>query len=216
MPVRVLLGTSNPAKVNRFCSLLAGYDVEFVTLRQLNITAEPAETGTTPAENARCKAEFYGRYFDRVLCNDSGLYFLHLPMEDARQPGLNIRSPQGVRLDDEAMIAYYAALVHGMGGRVPAAYFDGMAVYNNGTVTHWADTPQTVRHSAFTMVDAPSPRRYPGWPLDSISVNRAGRYFVDEDLDLAQQTDGEQILLGEYRRHLIEYLVGALGLTERT
>ena len=33
--MRILLGTTNPSKVKRFSDLLKGYDVEFVTLKDL-------------------------------------------------------------------------------------------------------------------------------------------------------------------------------------
>lgn len=42
---RVLLGTTNPSKVNRFSHLLAGNDIEFITLRDLEIVDEPNEMG---------------------------------------------------------------------------------------------------------------------------------------------------------------------------
>ena len=126
----VLLGTTNPSKVRMFERWLEGEDVRFLTLKQVSIPGEPAETGATPGENARQKAEYYGRYADYVICNDSGLYLAGLPMEDARQPGLHIRTPGGAahRLDDEEMIAYYAGLAHSLGGRVRACYVSGFAV----------------------------------------------------------------------------------------
>ena len=73
--MKILLGTTNPSKVKRFSDLLKGCDVEFVTLKDLAITAEPEENGATPEENAILKAKFYGQYFDVVICNDTGLYF---------------------------------------------------------------------------------------------------------------------------------------------
>ena len=84
--MRILLGTTNPSKVKRFSDLLKGYDVEFVTLKDLAITDEPEENGTTLEENAIAKAKFYGQYFDVVICNDSGLYFEELTLNDVRQP----------------------------------------------------------------------------------------------------------------------------------
>ena len=84
----ILIGTTNPSKVGRFAELLSEYAVRFYTLKDLDITEEPEETGSTPEENARQKALFYGQYFDAVICNDSGLYIKELPLEDPRQPGL--------------------------------------------------------------------------------------------------------------------------------
>ena len=120
MSVPVLIGTTNPAKVKRFERLLDGKDVEILTPPMLHISGEPEETGCSPEENARIKARFYGRYCDRVIGNDSGLYFLNLPEGDPRQPGLHVRSPQGARLNDDEMIAYYSALAASLGGRLQA------------------------------------------------------------------------------------------------
>ena len=118
-----------------FKSLLKGYDVEFVTLKDLAITDEPEENGTTPEENAIAKAKFYGQYFEVVICNDSGLYFEELALDDVRQPGLNVRTPMQMdRLSDEEMI--------------------GKA----------------------------SSKRFEGWPLDSLSMNKeTGKYFGEAE-----------------------------------
>ena len=70
--MKVLLGTTNPSKVVRFKKLLDGYDVEFITLNDLDITSEPNEIGLNPKENAIIKAKYYSKYFDYVICNDSG------------------------------------------------------------------------------------------------------------------------------------------------
>ena len=56
--MRVLLGTTNPSKVKRFSDLLKGYDIEFITLRDIEVIEEPKEMGNTPEENAIMKAEF--------------------------------------------------------------------------------------------------------------------------------------------------------------
>ena len=50
--MKVLLGTTNSSKVKRFSDLLKGYDIEFVTLNDIEITEEPEEKGTSPEENA--------------------------------------------------------------------------------------------------------------------------------------------------------------------
>ena len=55
--MRILLGTTNPSKVKRFSDLLKGYDVEFVTLKDLAITDEPEENGTTPIRSLLIRLE---------------------------------------------------------------------------------------------------------------------------------------------------------------
>ena len=211
--MQVLVGTTNPSKVRRFQDLLHDYDVEFLTLKDKNIVQSPLETGSTPEENARIKARFYGNFFDVVLCNDSGLYFDALPLSDPRQPGLQIRTPQGrERLDDEAMIAYYADLVRSLGGRVLAYYLDGIAVYYKGVLTSFMESRESARGSAFYMVDTPSPQRHIGWPLDSLSLNRTTLAYFTEQGNLQYDDAEEASRLGRYRERLTRFLVQALHI----
>lgn len=208
--MKVLIGTTNPAKVTRFAEFLPDSGIEFVTLKDLGITAEPEEAGSTPEENARIKAAFYGQFCDRVICNDSGLYFDGIPMGDARQPGLNIRTPQGKRLDDEEMISYYSARIHELGGRILAYYLDGIAVYREGRIESYLD--EQGKLAAFYMVETPSSNRHPGWPLDSLSVNRnTMTYFVDHGNNIYDCVE-ERIMVGEYRQRVVAFLKRALGI----
>lgn len=210
--MEVLLGTTNPAKVSRFAEFLPDSGITFLTLKDLGITREPDEVGASPEENARIKAAFYSQFCDRVICNDSGLYFDALPMEDPRQPGLHIRAPQGRRLDDEEMIAHYAALVHSLGGRALAYYLDGIAVYCRGRIRSYLD--ERGKLAAFYMVDTPSSNRHPGWPLDSLSVNRnTMTYFVDHGNNIYDKVE-EHIMVGEYRQRVISFLKQALELDQ--
>ena len=210
--MKVLIGTTNPSKVRRFEEFLDGFGVEFYTLKDLEIQDEPEEMGNTPEENAILKAKFYGQYFDYVICNDSGLYFDELPLDDSRQPGLNIRTPKGVRLNDEEMIAYYGELVHSLGGKVLAYYLDGIAVYNKGEIYSFMEGRESAKLSGFYMVDKPSDKRHEGWPLDSLSLNRnTMMYFVDKGNNVYDKVE-ENIMIGEYRQRLIEFLKEALEL----
>lgn len=213
--MRVLLGTTNPSKAARFKNLLRDYAITFFTLKDLNIADEPEEYGQTPEENAVIKAKFYGQYFDKVICNDSGLYFRDIPLDDPRQPGLHIKSPNGVLLsDDEAMIGYYTELVKSLGGRVSAFYLDGLAVRNGGTVYSFTDADNAYACGCFDLVDTPSEKRRAGWPLDSISINKnTGAYFVDGGNN-QYDTDNENIMVGEYRHRLTDFLVKSLMLNE--
>ena len=180
--MRVLLGTTNPSKVGYFAKVLEGTEISFVTLRDLCVDAEPEETGASPQENAAIKARFYAQYAPDgvVICADSGLYLDELPLDDPRQPGLHIRTPQGgKRLDDDEMIAYYAQLVHSLGGKVRAYYMDAMALSIGGQLHDFVATREEVQDWAFDMVDVPCVWRREGWPLDSLSLEKDGRYFLD-------------------------------------
>lgn len=208
--MKVLIGTTNPAKVKRFSEFLPDCGIEFLTLSDLQITEEPEENGSGPEENARIKAAFYGKYCDRVICNDSGLYLDCIPLDDPRQPGLNIRTPQGMRLDDEEMIDYYSALINSLGGKTLAYYLDGIAVYREGVIQSFLD--ERGKHASFYMVDTPSTNRHPGWPLDSLSLNKnTMTYFVDHRNNLYDTVE-DHVMIGRYRQRVVEFLKRALEL----
>ena len=208
--MRVLLGTTNPSKVKRFSDLLKGYDIEFITLRDIEVIEEPKEMGNTPEENAIMKAEFYGQYFDVVICNDSGLYFKELDLEDSRQPGLNIRTPMNMnRLSDEEMIAYYSKLIAKLGGKVTAYYLDGIAVYNHGVISSFMDNMTAQKNGLFYMIDKASSKRFEGWPLDSLSINKEnGKYFVDGSIEESK----ENIIKDQYQKSVVDFLIKSLHI----
>ena len=208
--MNVLLGTTNPSKVKRFSDLLKGHDIEFITLRDINITEEPREMGNTPEENAIIKAEFYGQYFDVVICNDSGLYFEELDFGDLRQPGLNIRTPMNrKRLSDEEMIAYYSKLIADLGGKVTAYYLDGIAVYNHGIISSFMDNVAALESGTFYMIDKASAKRFAGWPLDSLSINKEnGKYFVDGSIEESK----ENIIKDRYEKKIVDFLIKSLHI----
>lgn len=206
--MKVLIGTTNVSKRERFSALLADKKVEIVSPEQCNIKDEPEESGKTPEENARLKAAFYGQHFDIVICNDSGLYFKELPIDDPRQPGLNIRTPMGKkRLSDEEMISYYTGLIRTLGGKVEAFYLDGVAVLCSKQIYTFMDQESALQKS-FYMVDTPSEKRREGWPLDSLSISKkTGRYFVDR-----RDSESDNIVTDEYRNRLRAFLCNALNL----
>ena len=206
--MKILIGSTNLSKRERFKALLVDKDVEILTPEECRITDEPEESGKTPEENARIKAVFYGQYYDNVICNDSGLYFMELPTEDPRQPGLKIRTPMGKqRLSDEEMIRYYTELIRTLGGKVEAYYLDGVAVFHEKKIYSYMD-PEYAQWKSFYMVDKASPKRHAGWPLDSLSIDKkTGRLFVDR-----RDFQTDNIVTDEYRTRLKDFLCRSLGL----
>lgn len=209
--MKVLLGTTNPSKVNNFSNLLKDCEIEFITLKDIDIASEPEENGKTPEENAILKAKFYGQYFDTVICNDCGLYFEELSLDDCRQPGLNVRTPMKMqRLSDEQMIEYYSKLIKELGGRVSAFYLDGIAVYNHGEIYSFMDK-ENARKTGFDMIDKAASKYFPGWPLNSLSINRETRkYFVDEK----DANSKENIFAKQYKKQIVNFLKKALNIAE--
>lgn len=209
----VLIGTSNPSKFDRFKSMLGEYDACFIGPAELGINTSPDENGKTPEENARIKASFFGRYHDLVIGNDSGLYFREFSLDDPRQPGLHVRSPYGVRLNDDQMIEYYIGLARSMGGKLTGYYLDACAVWNAGRLTSFMKIGKNIDCGVFYMIDKPSALRHVGWPLDSLSLNRhSGKYFVD-DGNSAENTEEENRIMEEYYNSLVAFLADSLGLS---
>ena len=74
MSVRLVLATSNRNKVREIEGMLAGADVELITLDRWPGLPAPDETGATFEENARLKALYYaGATGELVVAEDSGL-----------------------------------------------------------------------------------------------------------------------------------------------
>jgi len=72
--LRLLLATTNKGKANEYRSLLAGLDIDLVTLDQAGIDQQAEENYPTFEDNARSKAGFYAALSGLVtLADDSGL-----------------------------------------------------------------------------------------------------------------------------------------------
>ena len=71
---RLLVATGNPGKLREYKGLLQDAPYELVSLRDVGISDEVEETGTTFAENAWLKASGYAALSDMLtLADDSGL-----------------------------------------------------------------------------------------------------------------------------------------------
>src|SRR5512139_627608 len=72
--MRLLIATTNPGKVGEYQHLLNGLAYELVSLSDVGIIQEVAETGATYEENALLKAREYAAFSGLLtLADDSGL-----------------------------------------------------------------------------------------------------------------------------------------------
>jgi XTP/dITP diphosphohydrolase len=72
--MRLLIATHNRGKLREYQALLAALPFELVTLDDVGVRDDVAETGATFVENARRKAETYSRASSLLtLADDSGL-----------------------------------------------------------------------------------------------------------------------------------------------
>lgn len=178
LPV-VVYGTRNPAKAIYMKETLRGIPLLLTDLCDSSDGVTDAEeNGQTPMENAEHKAVHYWKQLRRpVFSIDSAMCFRGVSPED--QPGVHVRRRNGHRMDDEEMIAYYAALANKYGGRLEAYYHNALCLVLDDAhvLRHDEDALNTM---PFLLVDQPHARRQNGFPIDSLSVDiRTGAYFYD-------------------------------------
>ncbi len=74
MAEKLLIATRNPGKVAEYAEILSDLGYRLVSLKDVGITSEVAETGNTYAENALLKARRYATASGLItLADDSGL-----------------------------------------------------------------------------------------------------------------------------------------------
>lgn len=175
--MQLLYATSNPAKYTAMRDALRPLGISLLSLKDMRQVPVAPEEGNTPLENARQKAYFYYEQYEIPLFScDSGLYLEGLPAE--LQPGLHVRSPRGVYLDDQGMLDYYGGLA--------ARYGDITARYRNAVCLvldreHISESmDDSLASKRFLLTAKPHAIRRPGFPLDSISRElETGEYYYD-------------------------------------
>ncbi|MCR2820597.1 XTP/dITP diphosphatase [Lederbergia panacisoli] len=101
MKRQVLIATKNRGKAREFEALFSAFDVEILTLLDLNDSPDVDETGSTFEENATIKAEAISNMTGKiVIADDSGLVIDEL---DGR-PGIFSARYAGEDKNDEANI----------------------------------------------------------------------------------------------------------------
>ena len=64
---QLVLGTGNKKKRDELENLLGGISIELKSLKDFDSVEEPEETGSTFAENALIKAQYYASQFNLSL-----------------------------------------------------------------------------------------------------------------------------------------------------
>lgn len=178
--IKLLYGTGNPAKLASMRRGLAGQNVEILGFADMP-SPPPAveETGSSPLENARIKAQSYFEFYGvPVFSCDSGLYFDGVP--DGEQPGIHVRTVNGRYLSDEEMIAHYSSLARRYNNPV-GRYLNAICLVLDRERIYSSMDESLATHP-FILTSVPHPTRKEGFPLDSLSVDIAtGKYYYDMD-----------------------------------
>lgn len=193
---KVLFATENESKVRRFKEKLLKNDIEIITINDIGKKVDVIENGNNAIENALIKARAYADIIDfPVFAMDDNLYIDKIP--DDKQPGMYVRRVNGKRLSDDEMIEYYSNLAHEYGddGKLSCKWIYGIAVINNGVEYEY-----TWSNSDFYMIDKASDKINPGYPLNSISINKKlNKYFTDMTLE-------DKKSVKEDESHVIDFL----------
>ena len=205
--MKLLFGTGNPAKLSVMQQRLASLDIELIGLQDLKekgmVIPNVPEDGITPLENARQKAMAYFEAFHTpVFSCDSGLYFDGVPEEI--QPGVHVRTVNGVSLSDEQMIKYYSGLAKKY-GPLTARYKNAICFVKDETHIYEA-MDASMASEPFLIVETPhSSIRKKGFPLDSLSVHiKTNQYYYDMPEDALNQFAVEDGVLAFFQKILDE------------
>jgi inosine/xanthosine triphosphate pyrophosphatase family protein len=173
---KILFATENESKSKRFKEGLLENNIEIITINDIEQKINVEENGKDAIENAIIKARAYSSITDLpVLAMDDNLYIDDIP--DDKQPGMFVRRVNGKRLNDEEMIDYYSNLarVYGNNGKLTCRWVYGIALICNGV-----EKTYTWSKEDFYIVDKPSNKMNPGYPLNTISINKKlNKYFTD-------------------------------------
>lgn len=177
--MKLLYGTTNPAKLASMKRLLDTLSIEMIGLSDLGQKIPRIEeTGNSPLENAVLKATAYYEAFGMpVFSCDSGLYFEELP--EQLQPGTHIRRVGGKTLTDEEMTAYYADLARTHGCTLTGRYKNAICLILDPEHIY-STMDQSLWTEPFLLTDKPHPKQVAGFPLDRLSLDcQTGNYYYD-------------------------------------
>ena len=198
---RLLIATTNPAKLAEYRLLLRGLELEVVSLADLGNADAPAETGDTFEENAQIKARYY---FERAgiptLADDGGLEIDALGGE----PGVRSHRWLGAGGDDSdaALVAEVMRRMAGVptarrGARIRAAI---ALIYADG-----GEVRERIAEAAIEGVigDHAYPEIRAGFPYRAVLYLPERKCFLGELGDEAEaQTSQRRIALESLRTDL--------------
>lgn len=196
---KILFATHNPSKLNLYRHMLKNHDYELIGLNDLNEEYEVEEIGNNVKEIAIKKVTEYSKLTQLVtISEDTGLYFEGV--NDDEQPGVNVNSFNGVRLNEEERIAHYLKLINKYGGKLEGYWLKTIAVSDlNGDIKTFDYKVKK------TFVNEVNEKRNSGYPLDSISITpEYNKYTVD-------LTDDENNKLNDMcNKEIYDFLVNIL------
>lgn len=184
--MKVLIGTNNAGKIKKYSEMLKELNIEYCTLKDMNIKIDIEENGNTVEENSVIKAKaYYNLAKIPVITDDSGLELDNLPKE--MQPGVYVRRHNGKELTDEEIIELYSKEIESIGGETTGAFNIAITIIDeNGK-----EYTKVTKHDRL-FVSKPCKERTKGYPMNSLIYDKEkGQYLA--------QNYGKETILNENR-----------------
>ncbi len=180
---KILLGTTNNAKIETIKSVSSGLGFQFFNLKDFGLeNYDVEETGKSEKENAFIKAKkYYELSKSPVLSIDTGLYLEGLSSD--KQPGVFVRRLVGEKATDREMTDYYKKLVKSLGGSVLGTWKVAYCFMKNENENKIFEV-ETSR----TFVDVESTSYIAGYPLAAIQIENKLNKYVSEISDEEKET----------------------------
>ena len=172
---KILLGTTNNAKIEMIKSVSGGLDFQFFNLKDFGLeNYDVEETGKSEKENAFIKAKkYYELSKSPVLSIDTGLYLDGLSSD--KQPGVFVRRLVGEKATDREMTDYYKELIKSLGGSVTGKWKVAYCFMKNESENKTFEV-ETSR----TFVNVESTSYVEGYPLAAIQIENKLNKYVSE------------------------------------
>jgi XTP/dITP diphosphohydrolase len=175
--MKILLATHNPAKLTELTKAftpLPESQITLISLKDLHIDLEPAETGKTFEDNSLLKAKYYAKITNLpTIGDDGGIAIGHLNGE----PGVKSKRWLGRDATDEELIDYTLSQLQGVPRKMRGASMVlTLTFFDPATGTVLTETESIKGHIA----ESPSPRRTHGFPFRSLFIVDAYGKFYDE------------------------------------
>jgi|GEM_PF-243476 len=203
--MKLLYGTNNPAKIEVMRKCLKEIGIDIIGLSDIprEIKDNAPEDGDTPLENARQKAHYYYNMLRMpVFSCDSGLYIDELP--DSLQPGVHVRTINGTYFTDEEMLDYYSGLAKTYGDLTSRYKNSICLIVDENHIYERMD--ESIESEPFLITSKPHSIRKPGFPLDSLSVDKkSGSYYYDMEAKRLEKVAVEDGFI-EFFREALEKL----------
>jgi XTP/dITP diphosphohydrolase len=200
---RLLIATTNPAKLAEYRILLRDFGLEPVSLADAGIREHPDETGATFGQNALLKARFY---FERsggmpTLADDGGLEV------DALGGAPGVRSHRWLAAPDSSDRALAEEVVRRMIGVPPGKRTARIRAAVALIYRHDGEVRERLAEAAIegTIADRVHPEIRPGFPYRAVLyLPRRGRYLGElgdeEEARISQRREAIAKLADDLRQ----------------